>query len=508
MNSLQAGTEADRSAAMPVGTKGPPAISIVTRFGYVLLWFIPLWYLLPFASAALYSSPSTDDFCLASSTLGQAVGAVHQYYVSVTGRLPALAIITMPSLLASATGLDLFAVYPVFNVVVIVLFAGAMMVSATWLLRTDDYLLGGLLGLLSSTLILSLVPNISEFVYWVTGEACYLTAAVGASLFAAWATGVALNRNRIGISSLCLAILVCAFTAMFNEFTAFFLLGAALLSLLFRVLVMRREAQAGYHVAIIATILLSYCVVFFSPSNAIRLGAYRRSGDIGASFDTALIYLADYAIFLGKLEAVQSFGILAVCFGIATTTRISFRTAAQNMLFAVGLLCLGAVWAFSSYFIGAYSTGEVLALRARNELVAVEVTLLTTCIVIWVQAVLGSLLQFQKREMPRTAGVAALLVVAFGTWQILPVTGAPTYVQLRDEWPQLVVYWRESLARNSLLSTTSDADVTVSRRTAMPRLLAGDELKETPLQLPNDCIARFYKKSTVVLAHQDLGVRP
>jgi hypothetical protein len=103
--------------------------------------------------------------------------------------------------------------------------------------------------------------------------------------------------------------------------------------------------------------------------------------------------------------------------------------------------------------------------------------------------------------MPRTAGVAALLVVAFGTWQIPLVTEAPTYAQLRNEWPQLVVYWRESLARNSLLSTASDADVSVPRRTAMPRLLAGDELKETPRQLPNDCIARFYNKSTVVLDH-------
>jgi hypothetical protein len=167
------------------------------------------------------------------------------------------------------------------------------------------------------------------------------------------------------------------------------------------------------------------------------------------------------------------------------------------------MLVLGALWVFTSYFIGTYSTGDVLALRARNEVVAVATVVFAISIVSVVQAVAGAVLQFQKREMPRTAMVLALLLAAYGTSLIRAIREAPTYSLLNEEWPQLAQYWRESSARNDLLSTTQETDVVVPRRTVTPRLLIGDELKETtPYQLPNDCIARFYGKKTVLLAHQ------
>ncbi|UPJ70882.1 hypothetical protein [Bradyrhizobium sp. 187] len=481
--------------------KASKPLTGLIRFGYALLCCLPLWLLLPFASAALYSSPSTDDFCLASQNLGQAAAAVHQYYVSVTGRLPALIIITLPSLVASATHLDLFVVYPLFNFLAFLSFIASLIASATLLLRTNNYLLNGLFGLLLGSAILSIVPNISEFVYWVTGEACYLTAAIGASLFVTWTTNVSLNRARISAISFLLAGLLCAFTAMLNEFTGFILLGAAVLSLLFRLMTLGREAQVARYLVFIGIILLSYSVVLLSPSNVIRLGAYHRSGDISASLDNAMIYLADYCYTMGRSRGIESFGILVACFGIATARRLEPKIAGQNILFAVGLLCFGALWAFASYFIGAYSTGEVLALRARNEVVAVEIVLLSACGVIIVQAILGFLLHFQRFNLPQAASMLAFVAAAYGTWHILPIRTAPTYVQVLDEWPQLVVYWRESQARNALLSAPGDRDVVVPRRTASPRTLAGDELKETATQLPNDCIARFYNKSTVVLAH-------
>ncbi|WP_368507562.1 hypothetical protein [Bradyrhizobium lupini] len=285
--------------------KASKPLTGLIRFGYALLCCLPLWLLLPFASAALYSSPSTDDFCLASQNLGQAAAAVHQYYVSVTGRLPALIIITLPSLVASGTHLDLFVVYPLFNFLAFLSFIASLIASATLLLRTNNYLLNGLFGLLLGSAILSIVPNISEFVYWVTGEACYLTAAIGASLFVTWTTNVSLNRARISAISFLLAGLLCAFTAMLNEFTGFILLGAAVLSLLFRLMTLGREAQVARHLVFIGIILLSYSVVLLSPSNVIRLGAYDRSGDISASLDNAMIYLADYCYTMGRSRGIR-----------------------------------------------------------------------------------------------------------------------------------------------------------------------------------------------------------
>lgn len=472
------------------------------RSGYVFLCFFPAYYLLPFAAATLYSSPSTDDFCLASSTIGQSAAHVHQYYVSVTGRLPALALITLPSLLASGSKLDLFVVYPVFNAFVFALYLAATALVGNWLLSTREPLLGILFGLLLSCVTLSILPNISEFVYWVTGAACYLTAAIGATLFSSWITSNALSRSQIRPRSLIWAVPLCAMTAMFNEFTVFLLLGMVSLSLFFRRLVTGREAQVGLHVFMLVVILTSYAVVLLSPSNAIRLGAYSRSGDISGSIDNAIIYLADYSFGLARLDVVKSFWILVACFALVTARRLTPQHALQNILYAMALFGVAALWALGSYFIGAYSTGEVLALRARNEVVAVELVLLSACLITVVHACVGVALPFIARNKAAAAGALALAAASIGTWHIQPVTKAPTYVQLSKEWPELVTYWRESLDRNRLLSTSNASDVVVPRRTVSPRLLAGDELKESPSQLPNDCIARFYGRSSVVLARE------
>jgi hypothetical protein len=196
--------------------------SNATKLAYALLWCVPIWCLLPFVAAALYSSPSTDDFCLSGHNSKEALAAVSQYYFNVTGRLPALMIITLPSLISRRMGLDLFALYPIFNVGVIITFVAAMIGGATMLLRTANHFIGILLGLLLCAFILSIVPNISEFIYWVTGEACYLTATIGAALFSAWVSRIVLERQRIDAVSLTAAIALCALTSMMNEFTVFF----------------------------------------------------------------------------------------------------------------------------------------------------------------------------------------------------------------------------------------------------------------------------------------------
>lgn len=77
---------------------------------------------------------------------------------------------------------------------------------------------------------------------------------------------------------------------------------------------------------------------------------------------------------------------------------------------------------------------------------------------------------------------------------------AINYEAIQTEWPQLSTFWQESIARDYLLSTAPEGQVVVQRRSVFPTTLMGDELKETPGNLPNDCIARYYGKSSVVLA--------
>ena len=173
----------------------------------------------------------------------------------------------------------------------------------------------------------------------------------------------------------------------------------------------------------------------------------------------------------------------------------------QYVPFAIGLLGLGAVWAYTAYFIGAYSTGDVLALRARDEVVAIVLLISAISIVVTVQAFVGTALNLVSARLPAVGiRIFCFLLIAIGTWCGEPIRYAPNYETMNSEWPQLSIFWQESIARGALLSSTLSSDIVVPRRTVAPSLLMGDELKETPSQLPNDCVARYYGKSSVVLA--------
>ena len=212
----------------------------------------------------------TDDFCISSLSLRTSIAAVWNYYLYASGRLPALAIIAIPSTVVRATGLDLYAVYPVVMIFAIIGFLVSMVAASSLILRTDNRWISTLFGLLFAAFTLSLLPSVGEFIYWVTGAACYLTASVGAILFAAWCTKQVLSQKHIARTTLTIVSALCFVTAMFNEFTVFFLLGVAAWALLVRLCFMGKKAQIGAHIALIIVSMLGYCVVLFSPGNIVR----------------------------------------------------------------------------------------------------------------------------------------------------------------------------------------------------------------------------------------------
>ena len=462
----------------------------LTTIGYWLLIGLAACLLFPFIAIALYSSPFTDDFCMSSHSFRTTAAEIYQYYHSVGGRLPALFLIALPSDLAHLSGMDLYAVYPLVMVLMLAGFIIAMIASVAMIFDREDRKAAIILGMLFSALMFGLVPNLDELAYWMTGAACYMTAAAGACLYAAWSTKIALNNEHIGRRALLAIMTLCFITAALNEFTVFFLLGLTALSLMVRIFFEPKPSQIGSYAAIFAAICAGYLILLLAPGNSNRIGLFSQNRDIVASIQNASTYTAQYAGYLSHLPGVRSFAVLTACFAVATSQRR--RRPMVSLSVVMGLLAVAAVWAYASYFIGAYSTGSTIPPRASNEIWIVSLFTFAIAEIILIHLIVGYRLH--------RLGAYRFLIVAAGMVFALPIRHAPNYETVRSQWPQLAIFWQESMSRNLLLSTTPASDVVIQRRTVFPSLLMGGELKETPDRLPNDCIARYYGKSSVVLA--------
>jgi hypothetical protein len=457
------------------------------RYLYVILWAAPLRTIVPFLVVALYSAPETDDFCFSSHNAWTALASVHQYYTTVTGRLPALTLMAMPSVISNLLGVDLFVIYPLANLVAILVFMAAMIAVGLMVVR-DHWSLGVLFGLLICAALFAMLPSARQFLYWFTGVACYTVPTAGASLLAAWSTKKFAHREFIGRSEAILIGIVCLISSMCNEFTAFFLAGVVATSAAFRLAYMgKKEAQINAHAMLAAAILIGFMVIVFAPGNAVRMGQIPGSGDVGASLRNTFTYVPQYVMFLVLAPAVWCLALSALALGGASGAASDQRS---TLLFLTALGGVTTVWVFSSYFIGAYGTGEVLALRARNEVWAVVLVVASIILVVASQATF-------LRIIPPAIKAGLVVVAACSAFGF---DRAPARARLTAEWPQFSEFWRETMARNILLSTAKSNDVVVPRRTVTPSTLMEEELKETPDRLPNDCVARYYEKNAVVLA--------
>ncbi|MDP2819376.1 MAG: hypothetical protein Q8O29_14120 [Polaromonas sp.] len=457
---------------------------------YLILIGVSSWVLFPLLAAALYSSPNSDDFCQSSFSLYKVIALIEQYYVSVTGRLPALFMIAAPSVLARITSLNLFVVYPLLMVLLSAGFIFSIVASSLLFFRGMGWRIGVLFGLMFSISALGLVPSLREFLYWLPGTACYLTAAIGACLYVAWSTRTALDDAVIGGPALIFWAALCFVTAALNEFTVFFILGVACLSMLFQLLT-SGTARVWPFVATAAAAVAGYGIVLLAPGNSQRMGRFADAGDIWTSLSDAAGYVAEIAGSLADRPEVLAFISLVILFGLATARKLP--KPFWSIAFALGLIALAATWVFVAFFVGAFATGDRIPNRAVNELLVVFGFTGAIALFILVHVVAGSFAH-------RIKGVQFFVVLAASAC-ILPMLNAKNYATLRSQWPELAIFWQENIARNHLLSTASADEVVVPRLSVAPSLLTGYELKEGwATDWPNDCVAKYYGKRRVTLA--------
>jgi hypothetical protein len=462
----------------------------ILRIVIVALWLVPLRFLVPFMAVALYSAPETDDYCLSAHDPWTALAHIHQYYMTVSGRLPALVLMATPSVIAGKLGMDFIVLYPLVNLGMICGLIAATTISA-WRLIRSDWTVNVLFGLILSAIVIGLNSDLREFVYWLTGAACYLMPTLGSLLVAAYMSAALARGESLSRGAFVVLLLICSVSSASNEFTGLFLVGVVVLSCGFQYLALgRKRVQVGMHAWLLIMIVAGFAVVALAPGSGARMGQLPRSQDIPLAIETVRAYVPQYLRFLGTLQAVWWAPLSAICFGCVAAWPSGAPDRRITLLFVAALIAMTMVWVCTAYFIGAFATGELIPLRSRNEIWA------TVEAVGMMAGVLVAGAVVQNRLTP----LATPVLAAIGTVVVLSLSDAPASSRMSEAWPELATFWRETRERHLLLTTTTFNDVVVPRRSVTPSLLMEEELKEQPDRLPNDCVATFYGKRTVVLA--------
>jgi hypothetical protein len=63
------------------------------------------------------------------------------------------------------------------------------------------------------------------------------------------------------------------------------------------------------------------------------------------------------------------------------------------------------------------------------------------------------------------------------------------------------------MERNARLTLSKEQDLVVVKHMVFPTALMSEDVTDNPHRLPNDCIAQFYEKNTVVADPQDDSVK-
>jgi hypothetical protein len=92
--------------------------------------------------------------------------------------------------------------------------------------------------------------------------------------------------------------------------------------------------------------------------------------------------------------------------------------------------------------------------------------------------------------------VAALVFCGIA---LLPLLNGRAWVAVSAQRHEFKTFWLESLQRHAFLSLTKEQNVVVQDRTVKPSVLMSADLHQDPGRLPNDCVAIFYRKKSVIL---------
>jgi Family of unknown function (DUF6056) len=330
--------------------------------------------------------------------------------------------------------------------------------------------------------------------YWLPGVTCYTLPGVIVVLVLAEFLKTAENGSNIAPPATFALASGCFVAALCNEFTPAWLLGIVICSLVIRK-IFRRDLQIKEHTIIGAATLIGFSIVLLAPGNGVRISQQSMAGDFSHSVKEALVYsISNLQRFVGQPATVPWLVLVAV-FTLSQPKPVSVSGRNRMLLAAlVVIFCLAC--GYLAYFTHQYATGLRLVARAQNEATILLMAGLTLSVAVLARTFRETSLFVVPRltiYLPRSTFPVLLTAVL-----TLPIYFGKTAKLLRSEQNSFHTFWLESMERNARLTLSTEANLTVTRHVVFPTALMGGDVTDDPRHLPNDCIARFYEKKTVV----------
>lgn len=324
--------------------------------------------------------------------------------------------------------------------------------------------------------------------YWLPGVACYMVPAGIVVLLLGSFVDAAERGKPLNTAPLAVGAFV---ASTCNEFTAVWII-AMLLGSIAAQWMSGNALQMKRHLVILAFALIGAAIIFSAPGNAVRMSQLPQAGQLAGSLVTALkLSLRDLFSFV-KQPVVLLWLVLASLFTVAQSpAEPTSRAHGAALAAAITAFCLGC--GYFAYFTHQYATGIRLVGRAQNEVMILLLFGLTISIALLSSALPAAALRSRSGRL-----VVPILLMGLA----LPLYFSKTMAQTHEERASFHTFWLESVARHARLSLSEDQDIVLPKLTVSPLTLMGGDITENPSRLPNDCIAAFYGKRTVVAAHK------
>jgi uncharacterized protein DUF6056 len=458
---------------------------------------VPAVFILKLLGLALYAIPDSDDFCFFhANDLHGIFGSVSVFYSSVIGRITPLLLMQLPAVLRTSTGIDLFICYVLIIFAFMVAFVAAMIFLARRIHPDTTPLQQIALGLAFAAVLASEAPSLHQMFYWLPGVACYMVPAaivvlVFAELINATEDGVHLSRASTALMAFGGLV-----AAMCNEFTAVWLIGVVSCSLLAR-WVFGQRLQVNAHVWIGLATVAGLAVVLSAPGNSVRMSQFPMARDFSNSLKEAFLF---GLVGLGRLfrEPATATWLLFVVLATTALPQPNYVSSRNRKFLAVGVALIGLGGAYFGYFVHQYATGIRLVERAQNEVLVFVLFSLTMSAALFARAYRDQIGKLVSALPLSSSGMGFAVPLIFGASLAIALHYSKVGMQIRSEGDGSSVFWLESMERHARLTLSPEQRLVVAQHTAHPTTLMSSDVTDNPGRLPNDCIARFYQKESIV----------
>lgn len=461
---------------------------------------IPLLLLLGLFALTSYGIPESDDFCLSAHYMEKGfVGATVHFYHALSGRVAPLFLIQLPAAIHRATGIDFLTSYAATLATSMLLLLAGMLYFSSRLSTGRSVARIVFLGAGLLAVTLSEMPSLRELLYWLPGVTCYTVPGVILVIVLNELVRSAETGDRLTPAMTGFLAAGCFIASLCNEFTPVSLVALVLGSLVFRAF-NRMPLQVPAHAVIAGATLLGFFIVIAAPGNAVRMSQFPTAGLFFHSLDQGFRFAFSNLMKFMARPVVPAW-LIAVALYVATEPAPAAASAAKRrwLAAAVMLFCLGS--GYLAYFAHEYSTGLRLSERAQNQMVMLLVCALTISTVMLARASRDWLRQQLSRGIPQQMGPPGVVVpLIIAAVLLLPTLFTSKTARLiRSEGGTFQTFWNESVDRHQRLGRPTPADIVAPPHTVFPTILMGGDITDEPGRLPNDCIARFYGKKSLVV---------